>query len=501
MSVAPATRRHLVFACLMLAMFMVAIEATVVATAMPQIVAKLGGFSVYAWVFSGFLLAQSATTVMFGKLADLYGRKPVMITGLVVFLVGSLMAGLSWSMPSLIAFRVLQGLGAGAIQPVTMTIVSDLYTLDERRRTQSYMASVWGVSAIVGPLAGAFIVQHISWAWVFWINIPLGILAAAGLFMFLHEDVEHRTRPIDVLGAGLFTVGVTALLLAISPTGGPGLLSHPLLYAALFVLVAPLFVLWERRAQDPMLDFGLWSQKVIAAANAATLAAGLGLIGLTACLPIYIQAVLGRSPIVSGLTLTAMAVGWPIAATVSARAFLPIMGMRATLRSGAVIMLAGALGFPFVNPQNGLWLSTLGAFLMGSGMGMMSYTAVLLLQASVDWSRRGAATASNVFARLIGNTLGAAVMGAILNLGLRLGGADVSSDQIRALMDRHPGGPAIQAVDPVLKAALGGALHWVFVAMGALAILTLVAAWAMPEPEVEEPFRRQVAVPKPEAAK
>ena len=215
MTAPPRTRRGLVFVCLMLAMFMVAIEATVVATAMPQIVARLGGFSIYAWVFSGFLLAQSGTTVLFGKLADLYGRKPVLICGLAVFTVGLVLAGFAWSMSSLIAFRVIQGLGAGAVQPTTITIVSDLYTLDERRRTQSYMASVWGVSAVIGPLAGAFIVQHMSWAWVFWINAPLGVLTIAGLTVFLHEKIEHHDRRVDYLGAVLFGLTVTALLLAI----------------------------------------------------------------------------------------------------------------------------------------------------------------------------------------------------------------------------------------------------------------------------------------------
>ena len=495
MSSTPATRRHLVFVCLMLAMFMVAIEATVVATAMPQIVARLGGFQVYAWVFSAFLLTQTATTVMFGKLADLFGRKPVMVAGLVVFLIGSVLAGFSWSMGSLIGFRLLQGLGAGAIQPTSMTIVSDLYSLDERRRTQSYMATVWGVSAVIGPLAGAFIVQHWAWAWVFWINVPIGILAVVGMMLFLHEKVEHHSRSIDWGGAFLFTVAVSALLLAISPTSGGGILTHPLVFAAIALVSAPAFLLWERRAREPMMDVELWSQPTIAAANMATLAAGVGLIGLTACLPIYIQAVLGRSPIISGLTLTAVAIGWPIAATISARLFLPWWGLRTTLRVGAVLIMAGGAAFPFIGAgQEGLWLSSAGSFLMGAGMGMMSYTAILLLQASVEWNRRGAATASNVFARLLGNTLGAAVMGAILNLGLRIAGANVSSDQVRALMDRTPGA-SVHAPDPALKAALAGSLHWVFVAMFVLCVATFIAAWMMPKPEVDEPFRRRAAQP------
>ncbi len=495
MSATPATRRHLVFGCLILAMFMVAIEATVVATAMPQIVARLGGFSVYAWVFSAFLLTQTATTVMFGKLADLFGRKPVMIAGLVVFLIGSLLAGFSWSMGSLIGFRLLQGLGAGAIQPTSMTIVSDLYTLDERRRTQSYMATVWGVSAVVGPLAGAFIVQHWNWAWVFWINVPLGILAAVGMMLFLHEKVEHHSRRIDWGGAALFTIAVSALLLAISPTSGGGILTHPLVFAAIALLAGPAFLLWERRVAEPMMDVELWSQPTIAAANAATLGAGLCLFALTACLPIYIQAVLGQPPMVAGGSLTAMAIGWPIAATISARFCLPWWGMRTTLRVGAALVVLGGAVFPFLaEGQGGLWLASGGAFLMGSGMGMMSYTAMLLLQASVEWNRRGAATASNVFARLLGNTLGAAVMGAILNLGLHLAGAKVSPDQVRALMDRTAGA-ATNAADPGLKAALAGSLHWVFTVMFVLAVATFIAGWLMPRPEVDEPFRRPAAAP------
>jgi MFS family permease len=358
------------------------------------------------------------------------------------------------------------------------------------------MASVWGVSAVIGPLAGAFIVQHIPWAWVFWINVPPGILAVAGLIVFLHEDVERHDHPIDYPGASLFLVSVTSLLLAISPDTGGGILSHPLVFALVFVAAAPLFFWQERRAREPMVELGLWAQPMIASANAATLAAGVALIGLTAMLPVYIQAVLGRTPIVSGLTLTAMAVAWPIAATCSARLFLPWLGLRTSMRCGALVMVAGGLAFPFINRENGLWLSSGGAFLMGWGMGMMTYTSVMILQASVDWRKRGAATASNVFSRLLGNTLGAAVMGAILNLGLRGARARITPDEVRALMDHRPG-VALQMGDPALKLALDQALHGVFLAMTVLAVLTALAAFAMPRPQFEEPFRRRVVQPKP----
>ncbi len=473
------TRRPLVLACLMSAMFMVAIEATVVATAMPQIVGKLGGFASYSWVFSAFLLAQAATTVMFGKLSDLYGRKPVMIAGLTVFLIGSILAGFSWSMDSLIAFRLVQGLGAGAIQPVSMTIIGDIYTVEERARVQGYMGSVWGVSAIVGPLAGALIVQTLPWAWVFWINVPLGVAAIGGLLMVLHENIEPHGQNIDYLGAALFTVAVTALLLAIMPPAGAGVLTHPALFAAVFLVAAPLFLWREHVASDPMVAIDLWAEPVVAAANGATLAAGVALIGLTAWLPVFIQVVLGRSPVVSGLTLTAMAFAWPLAANISTRLLFKRLGMRGTLRVGACVVALGAAAFPFLGTAPGAaWLAGIGSFVMGFGMGMITMPSIMLIQTSVDWSKRGAATASNVFSRLLGNTLGAAVMGAIINLGLKLSGAAISPEKVRALLSQAPG--ALNSVDPVLKAALGTSLHWVFLAMAAVALLTLAAAFAMP---------------------
>jgi len=488
MSTKPTVRRHLVFACLMAATFMVAIEATVVATAMPHIVARLGGFSYYAWVFSAFLLAQASTTVMFGKLADLHGRKPVLAAGLVIFVVGSVLSGLAWSMNSLIAFRLIQGLGAGAVLPITQTIVADLFTLDERRKTQSYMASLWVLSAVIGPLAGAFIVQHLSWRWVFWINVAPGLVAIAGLATFLHEDVERHDHPIDYAGAILLVIAVTSLLLAINIDASGGMLAHPLVFALIFLIATPLFILRERKAKEPMVELGLWAQPIIASANVTTLAAGMALIGLTAMLPVYIQAVLGKSAIVSGFTLTAMGLAWSGAATTSARFFLPRLGLRRTMRVGGVTMVLGGIAFSCVTRTNGLWLASTAAFLFGWGMGMMTFSSVMILQESVEWKKRGAATASNAFSQLLGSTLGAAVMGTILNMGLRLAGARIRPEQVRGLMD-HASGLAARA-DPALNTALDGALHGVFHAMTALSALTVIAAFTMPHPQFEESFRR-----------
>ncbi|RYD24418.1 MAG: MFS transporter, partial [Lysobacteraceae bacterium] len=180
----PAVRRGFVLAAVMAASFMIAIEATIVSTAMPQIAGQLGDLQYYAWVFSSFLLAQTATTVVFGKLADLYGRRSVLLVGIGIFLLGSVLCGFAWSMPSLIVFRLVQGLGAGAIQPVSITVIGDLYATHERGKVQGWLASVWGISSVIGPLAGGLIIQHLSWAWIFWINVPIGLAAAAGFYLF-----------------------------------------------------------------------------------------------------------------------------------------------------------------------------------------------------------------------------------------------------------------------------------------------------------------------------
>jgi multidrug resistance protein len=195
------TIKPLVLASVMLAMFMGAIEATIVSTAMPAIVADLGGFTLYSWVFSSYLLMNSVTVLIYGKLSDLFGRKPILFFGIIIFLIGSILCGFADSMKMLIIFRLIQGFGAGAVMPIVTTIVGDIYTKEERAKIQGYLSSVWGISAVVGPAIGGFLVQYSSWHYVFWMNIPLGILAILGLMFFLHENVEKKSHKIDYPGA------------------------------------------------------------------------------------------------------------------------------------------------------------------------------------------------------------------------------------------------------------------------------------------------------------
>ncbi len=473
----PTLRRPLVLASVMAAMFMIAIEATIVSTAMPQIAGQLGDLHLYSWVFAAFLLTQTATTVVFGKLADLYGRKPVLLVGIAVFLVGSVLCGFAWSMASLILFRLVQGIGAGAIQPVGITVIGDMYSVQERGKIQGYLASVWGVSSVLGPLAGGLIIQHMSWAWIFWINVPVGLAAAAGFVVFLNESVAATQRHVDVLGAALFTVVIAALMVAVTELGT----SHTgtaSLAGAICVVGGVLFVAQERRARDPMLAFALWARRSIATANAATLLSGMAIIGLTAFLPMYVQGVLGQSALVAGFALTMMVLGWPIGATIAARNFSRF-GLRRTLLFGACLLPVAASVFLLLAPGTSPVVAGLGSVVMGLGMGFLSTSAIVIIQEAVGWAERGAATASNIFARNLGSTLGATILGGVLNISMSNPGrgvAVVDFDQVRQLLD-HSG----QALgDAAMRAALGHALHITFMAVFLITVTTLGLALLVP---------------------
>ena len=476
---APASvpvRRSYVVAAIMLASFMIAIEQTIVATAMPQIVRYLGGLSLYSWVFSSFLLTQSATTVLFGKLADLYGRKHVLLVGIAIFLAGSIACGLAWSLPSLIAFRLVQGLGAGAIQPVSMTVVGDLYPAQERGKVQGWLASVWGVSSIAGPLAGGLIIQHMSWAWIFWINVPVGLASAAGFFLFLREDVAHQQRSVDAAGAVLFAVAVAAFMMVLTEAG-TGRLTLPAAALAVCLASAALFVRQERRAADPMVAFSLWARRVMATTNAATLFSGMAMIGLTTFLPMYVQVVMGRSPLVAGFMLTAMVLGWPIAATAGARQFHRF-GLRPILIAGGALIALGGVPFVFLTPAMSPYVAGMGSLIMGFGMGFLSTAAIVIVQDSVGWRERGSATASNVFSRNLGSTLGAAALGGLLNLRLASGGSGSLADIQRALSGDTSAALAAS------KHVLAQGLHLTFWAVLGVGVMTLVLTLLVPHVEV-----------------
>ena len=483
------TNRPLVIASIMASMAMVAIEATIVSTVMPQIASALGGLHLYSWVFASFLLAQTAMTVVFGKLSDLYGRKPVMFAGIAIFLFGSVLAGFAWSMPAMIAFRLIQGIGAGAIQPVALTIVGDLYPVRERGKVQGYLASVWAVAAVLGPMLGALIVQKLSWAWIFWINVPIGLLAALGFWLFFREAPSVRRASIDVVGAVLFTFGIAALMIALTEFG-IGNTGFALAWALGFVATAALFIAQERRAQDPMVSFRLWGARVIATVNGASMLTGMSLIGITTFLPMYVQVVLERSSVVAGLALTMVMLGWPLGATLTSRIFHRV-GLWRMVMMGSVLIPLGALAFAMLGPDSSPVLAGVGSFVIGLGMGMLSLSSLILIQESVEPAQRGSATASNLFSRNLGSALGATFFGAIFNFGLTRsnGGAMISEEQLRRLLQGTAHDIAT-AGETAVRVALGSSLHLTFLAMLVITLGIVALAFVLPKEGLGSPVAK-----------
>jgi len=471
--ISKATSRPLALAAVVVCSFMIAIEATIVSTAMPQIVGELGGLQLYSWVFSAFLLTQTATTVVFGKLSDRIGRRTVILWGLVVFLLGSALCGFAWSMPSLIAFRLIQGVGAGAIQPTSMTIVGDLYSAHERGRIQGYLASVWALSAVLGPLAGGLLVQHVSWAWIFWVNLPIGALAGFLFIRFLHENVGPKEGHIDHLSAGVFAIAIAAVmadLTAMSSASGREIAALTLIAAVAIAL----FVVQERRSPEPMISMKLWGRRTIAAANAAALLSGVTMIGLTTFLPVFVQGVMRQSALTAGFALSAMVLGWPIGATLSAR-LLTRLGPQIILRIGGFMIPVGAGLFTLIDSGSSPWVAGLGSALVGFGMGFLSSQSITTIQEIVEWGERGAATSAFLFARSLGNTFGATLFGAILNWRLAAAGfGAVSSEQLRGLTQSG-------AAAGGLRDALAGSLHVTFLTMFAVGLGVAAVTLAIPK--------------------
>lgn len=461
-------------------MAMVAIEATIVSTVMPQIATSLGGLHLYSWVFASFLLAQTAMTVVFGKLSDIYGRRPVMFVGIAIFLLGSVLAGFAWSMLAMICFRLIQGMGAGAIQPVGMTIVADLYPVRERGKVQGYLASVWAVAAVLGPMLGALIVQQLSWAWIFWINIPIGLLAALGFWLFLREAPLVRRSSIDLFGALLFTVGIAALMTALTEIG-VGHSDWALVWASVFVVAVVFFIRQERRAQDPMVSFRLWGARIIATLNGASMLVGMSLIGITTFLPMYVLVVLGRSSVVAGLALTMVMLGWPLGATLTSRTFHRV-GLWRLVLIGSALMPLGALAFALLRPGSSPVLAGVGSFVIGLGMGVLSLSSLIVIQEAVEAPQRGVATASNIFARNLGSALGATFFGAIFNFGLSRAndGTMISEDQLHRLLQGTHGREIATVADTSLRNALAGSLQFTFLVMLVMTLGIVVLALVLP---------------------
>ncbi|PLR81396.1 MFS transporter [Bacillus canaveralius] len=490
--IARRTNRPFVLAAVMLAMFMGAIEATIVSTAMPAIVGDLGGFSLYSWVFSAYLLMNAVTVLIYGKLSDLFGRKPIMTFGIIVFLIGSILCGVAQSMEMLILFRFVQGFGAGAVLPIATTIVGDIYTTEERAKIQGYLSSVWGISAVMGPAIGGLLVEFVSWRSVFWINIPLGILAIAGLWLFLHENVEKKKHQIDYSGALLLTTAISALMIILVEGGvnWPWFSAQVVGLLAVTVIAFILFIFQERKAAEPMMPFNIWRERSILIANITSLTTGVMLIGISSFLPAFVQGVMERSPIVAGFTLTSMSIGWPIASMAAGRLMLTI-GFRSTSLIGGISLIVGSIMFATLSPEAGPLWAAAGSFLLGIGMGLTTTTFIVSIQSTVNWQQRGIATASNMFMRNLGNTIGAALLGGILNSRIKnyfqthgSGQPDeLSVDSTNILLNEAERGQLSESLKDLLQEGLTYSLHYVYYVVLLFAIISFLLLLFLPKRE------------------
>jgi EmrB/QacA subfamily drug resistance transporter len=410
------SERGPILIALMLATGLVAIDGTIIATAVPSIVKDVGDAEAFPWLFSVYLLVQAVTVPVYSKLADTVGRKPVIIVGISLFLLGSILCGFAWSMGSLIAFRVVQGLGAGAVAPMSITIAGDIYTVQERAKAQGYIASVWGIASVVGPTLGGVFSQYISWRWIFFVNVPLSIIAVVMIVRALHETVTKVKHKVDYLGASLVTVGLTFIILAVLEGGVAWAWDAPISIGAFVVggVMLLAFVYVQTRASEPVLPLWVFSRRVLVSSAFVNLGVGGIVIGLSAYVPTFLQGSLAVSPIVAGLTLAALTVGWPLSAAVSGRFYLRI-GYRNTVLLGLVFAIAGSVTLALTASHPSIAIVAVSCFVIGIGMGLIAVPSLVSAQSSVEWNQRGVVTGAQLFSRSVGSAVGVAIFGAIAN--------------------------------------------------------------------------------------
>ena len=474
-----ARKRNITIA-LMVAMFLGAVEGTVVTTAVPTIVRDLKGFELISWVFSLYLLTSAVSTPIYGKLADLYGRKNILSIGIIIFLIGSCLCGLSQNMYQLISFRTLQGLGAGSIFTITYTIVGDVFTLEERARIQGWLSTVWGVASLMGPFLGGFLIDNLSWHWIFFINLPFGILSVVLLQKYLKEDFEKRRPKIDYLGSMVLSTSIIILLYGFL-IGEKGKLGYTYIIIiciliSLFLII--LFYVIEKKAIEPIIPFEIFTTTSIIV-NIISFLSAATLIAMDVYMPIYIQNVLGYGAMISGLSIAPISIAWLLSSFILAKA-IPKYGERLVVGSSTLILLTSCLLLPTLGINSPLILVIIYTFIMGFGFGGCFTTLTIVVQASVNYTKRGVATSTNALVRTLGQTIAVSIFGGVFNISIvkyfnDIGIKGVEPDNLYSVV-----GSNSRVTLNNIKASLNSGLHVLFTMLIFIIVICVVLSLRLP---------------------
>ncbi len=488
------SRVRVIFAGLMMVVLLAALDQTIVATALPTIVGDLGGLDRLAWVISAFLLAQTAVTPIYGKLGDLYGRKRVLQSAVILFLVGSALCGLANGMSELIAFRAVQGLGAGGLIVLAQSVIGDVVTPRERGKYQGLFGAVFGVASVAGPLLGGVIVQTVSWRWIFYVNLPIGLVALAVLGATLPSTGGRERPAIDYLGAGLLASGLSAIVLVTSLGGTTWAWgsAQVILLGALGVALLALFLAAERRAREPVLPLALLRDRVFAVAGSLSLIVGFALFGTLTFLPLYFQTVASATPTGAGLRLIPLMLGVLTMSIFSGQVISRTGRYRAFPIAGTAVMAVGLLLLSRLDVGTSTAASALYLLVLGLGLGSVMQVLVLVVQNAVDYKVLGAATSGVTMFRGLGGSLGAAVFGTIFSTRLKSELTHVLSGPLgrQVAAGGRLTGAQVARLPPGTRApyehAYVHALSPVFVAAAGVALVGFALSWLLQERPLRE---------------
>ena len=478
-----APRVRLIFTALMLVLLLASLDQTIVSTALPTIVGDLGGLAHLSWVVTAYLLAATIAGPLYGKLGDLYGRKPVLQTSIVIFLVGSALCGLSQSMFQLIAFRTIQGLGAGGLMVVTLAVVGDVIAPSERGKYQGYFGGVFGVSTVIGPLLGGFFVDNLSWRWIFYVNLPVGAAALAMIAVAFHARTERRRHAMDYLGAALLAGTLASVVLFTSLGGTTWSWSSPPILGliVLSIVLLPLFVLVESRAAEPIMPLSLFRNRTFSVTSAVGFIIGFALFGAVTYLPLYLQVTKGSSPTVSGLQLTPLMAGVLVSSIMSGQVISRVGRYRVFPIVGTAVTAVAMVLLSLLQAGTPTWVAALDSLVLGLGIGMVMQVLVLAVQNSVASAVMGVATSGSTLFRQIGGSIGVALFGTIFANRVHIELADRLPAGTRVPKVINPEGikhlPA--AAHDAFSQAFAAALHPVFLTAAGVSLLAFALAWLL----------------------